>query len=400
MKKIVIYLMFAVGLSLFFSCTDKGSYQYVEVEDDDSLLVDNTEETMFIPVSSIKYGDNTRALYRFQSENLNVTRWYQLTDYVLAVNPNWIEYYYNYYRTKSNNRINRLYYRFTDNGFSTVSASKMAEFDVTFKTSMYWQIYIGKKAYKVGGVQQKIQDEDTIMLAIFDKNNPDVYYSPEWYDPSDTTIVQGLTAQAGTKADCFSRQVPWVRYPKVLFGGTHVWRDLTAYYWLQILYDSTKVASIDTVHMHAEEGLASKLYFKYDATVSMDCTIWDGPYAIGVDTMFALKGHEYGQGVGECNKRADVFISFFPGLKTNNIFHNFGFDVSWTGTDGTKHSMKDPMNQENVRPQAKVASPGNVYRDAMTLTLEHGLQNMWEDEVIEIDKWNTKVDSTIIIKKD
>lgn len=383
--------LMALLACLFITCKDDYMPEPNYIDNASNTI---EEEIQSIDANAISYGGDTRSFYRFNSENLNVTRWYEQGDYMIEFNQYFGLYWYNYYvvRTK---RLNRLYYIPSDNNFSTVNASQMALAGIPFQTTVAWNKVNGSTVIKIGGVSQKVEDADTTMFFIVDKYNKGFLFAPEEYEPTDTTLIQDLTNQDGTKKDCFSRQVPWVRYPKGLWTGTHVWKDLTAYYWLIMLYDSTDVASIDTIHMHAKEPLASRVYLKYNGTIS-DSTKWDGPYAIGVDTMYAIPGNAY----QDYNKRADIFISFFPGLKSNNVFHNFGFDVAWTGTDGVKHYTYEPMNQEDVRPQAKVASPGNVYRDAMGLSLDHGLQNLYEDEVVEIDKWKTQVDSTVIIRKD
>lgn len=326
----------------------------------------------------------TRAFYSFNSENLTFLRLYQTGDYMFQFNPDFTPDLYMAYSI-----LMKMSYRVAQNDF--------------------YGTFISNEHYKYGvGWGADRPKTDTMMMVLWDQNFTSLYHQQfRWnltnnalnVDPTkpnnDTCIVVPLIGQLGTKEDAFSRQLPWCRYPLSRMQGTHVWNNLTAHYWLILLFDSTEVASIDTVRIHADEPMYDHVYWKYTGKLSYLNNQWGmvngGPYAIGCDTIYPIeKGW----------KHADIFISFFPGEPSYGTFHNFGFEIGWTDKSGIHHNSTEKINQDNVRPQAKYAAAGNVYKDAMTLTLAHGLQNMYEDEVVEIDKWNTAVDSTIIVKKD
>lgn len=357
-----------------------------------------------IPASNLHGKGSTRAFYNFFSDNLNYLRLYELGDKSFVANQHFTPECYcdpgdaGYdWNVAYGSDFNLFKYRLPQNDFWCTNLG----YNYFYKSYNIWDSPEYPSGY--------INDDDTLMTVIMDQNSPDlIYQGHKWaytsnshtgYNPSlpayDTCFVLGLSNQNGTMEDCFSRQLPWVRYPVRLTEGTHVWKYLTSYYWLILLYDSTEVATIDTVRIHADEPMYDHVYWKYNATVSYLAKDWGmvdgGPFALGCDTIYAIeKGW----------KHADIFISFFPGESGEGHYHNFGFEVGWTDKFGVHHNSTEKINQDNVRPQVKVANAGNVYKDAMTLTLAHGLQNMYEDEVVEIDNWNTKVDSTVVLHKD
>lgn len=398
-----INIIWSLLLLSLCGCSDNN----IDVQKDDEVVISGGRHgstQLSIPVSNLHGDNSTRAIYDFFSDNLTYLRLYEVGDKYFVANQHFAPESYCGpgdpgldWDVAFGNDLNLFSYRPVENDFWCTNLGH----NFFYKSYNIWD----SPKYPTG----YINDDDTLMTVIMDKKCRDLIYQPhKWaytsnshtsYNPSlppdDTCFVLGLSDQDGTKEDCFSRQLPWVRYPVYLTKGTHVWKYLTSYYWLILLFDSTEVASIDTVRIHAEEPMYDHVYWKYNATVSYLAKDWGmvdgGPFALGCDTIYPIeKGW----------KHADIFISFFPGEGGEGRYHNFGFEVGWTDKFGVHHDSKDPKNQDNVRPQVKIANAGNVYKDAMTLTLEHGLQNMYEDEVVEIDNWNTKVDSTVIIKKD
>lgn len=393
MKKIAIYISIVL-LCIACSTEDAKIDNYTHESKPSANL---TEKTVNADLIALR-GNNTRALYDYNSSSLTYKRFYEQGDQYFVANPYLTpECYVGDAYMSYGADLNLYDYRPATNDF--MNANSM------FYPYIYYDIWDADG----DGNDDNEYDLlcDSLMFVIIDKNCTDMYWQMHRWNnayfpyhasnaaagPNDTCFYLGLESQKGTMKDCFCRQIAWIRYPHKLLDGTHIWGNTNAYYWLVLLFDSTEVASIDTIRMHADDNLTSKLYFKYTGHPSTHPALNnnEGPFAIGCDTIYPIeKGW----------KHADVYLSFFAGDGGSYTFTNFGFEVGWTDKFGVHHNSTEKINQDNIRPQKKYAAAGNVYKDAMTLTLAHGLQNMYEDEVVEVDKWETQIDSTVIIKKD
>lgn len=292
---------------------------------------------------------NTRALYSFQSDNLSFTRTYvNGSDVMFVVNHYLTPYVYKTYGKDTG----KLFYRSSTNTFYG-----------TYSTDLYIEpeIWPGVMA-----------DTDSLMEVIMDGSTTAL----TWEQPKDTSFLVDLTNQSGRMEDAFARQLPYTRIPVKRLEGTQIWTFLTSYYW--VIFNTTNdIQSIDRVEMVADEPLASKLYWKYTAKPSY-LTEYNNPYANGV--------------VWNTPRQAYCFLSFYPG--EDGIINNLGFKVTYTLKDGTVKT-----ETEHVRPQQKDAKPYNVYKNLFTLSKEHGLQNMYVDEVLEVDNWSKTTDIKADVSK-
>jgi hypothetical protein len=222
----------------------------------------------------------------------------------------------------------------------------------------------------------RMVDTDSLQICIIDKNYADWDYDVA----QDTSMILGLTKQKGTQLDAFAHQLIYLYLPRSLYSGTHLWtQTIMAYYWLIFTFPDRDVASIDTIRVHADEPMPSKVAWKYKGYLAKNYTEYNAPYAVGTNS-FSSTG-------------ADAFIAFYTGNGTAT-FNNFGFDISYTLTDGTKHK-----GSSNVRPQVKTAAAGNLYKNAFAISKAHGVQNTYVDEIVEVDKWDNAYNGTVIAPK-
>jgi len=352
-----IILLLIVGF--MFSCSDSSETN--PIDNPYSIELEGADLSSF-PADNISViGQHTRSLWSFNSENLSVNRVYEDGDVLYVLNPYlpkllWTTFPYPAYN------YNRTYYNTSKNAFSVA----------TQKGGVFFQ----KTYVPPSKLSDQMANNDSLMIAILDKN-----YNGWDYDAAqDTSMILPLTNQIGTQNDAFAHQMIYLTIPRSMYAGTHLWTQvLMAYYWLEFTFPNQDVASIDTIRVHADEPMPSKVAWKYRGYLSKNYTEYKGPYAIGTNSF--------------SSKKADAFIAFYVGEGTTT-FNNFGFDISYTLTDGTKHK-----GSSNVRPQVKTASPGNLYRNAFLISKAHGVQNTYVDEKVEVDNWSKAYDQSVIAPK-
>lgn len=291
---------------------------------------------------------NTRALYSFQSDNLSFTRTYEGSDVIFICNHYLTPYVYKTYGVDTG----KMFYQAAGN---------------TFKGMYDISIYVDPEQW-----YGNMAATDTIMEVIIDGTTTSI----KWDQPSDSSFILDLTNQSGRMEDAFGRQLPYCRIPTSKATGTQIWTFLTSYYWV-IFNTSVDIYSIDRVEMVADEPLASKLYWKYTGKPSY-LTEYNNPYTNGV--------------IWNTLRQAACFIAFYP--SEDGIINNLGFKVTYTLKDGTVRT-----ETEYIRPQQKEAKPYNVYKNLFTLSKEHGLQNMYVDEVLEVDNWSKTTDIKADVQK-
>lgn len=348
--KQIRYLLLFIGSAILSACSSEPT-NVVTGENASSERFANAVTGTVDASTSI--GDpTTRALYTFNSENLSYVRNYEDGDMIYVPNKYYTNYVYRAYTFLQ--ACGKLYYVLNGNTF----------------TGTFWNdTYIEPEIWP-----GQIQPSDTIMEVIWDKN----FTALSWQQEKDTCFVYSLENQNGSMQDCFSRQMPYTRTRRDHMFGTQVWTYLNAYYWV-IFKCSSDIKNIKKVAIHADEPMASEVYYGYNGKLNSR-TVYNGPYASGV--------------VWNSNHtQADCFISFYTG-GTATTFNNFGFDVTYELTDGTIIT-----DSEDVRPQVKEASPSNVYRNMFSLSKEHGLQNMYIDEKIEVNNWEKVADVNADVQK-
>lgn len=350
-RKIFILLCVAT----FVSCDNNDTKVLTETE---HVAQDGFEPAFTIPVWGMRGQTDTRALYIFNSDNLTVARSYETGDKMFVFNHFLQDAAYVYYTYA---RLGMMNYLVASNNFKTDL--------VTFATS--WDA----TTHKFGA--GRIADADSMMFALFDSNCTDL----RCYPSKDTSIVLGLNNQKGTQVDCFSRQLPFCRVPKVKASGTHMWINTTAFYWLIFKFPDKDVQKITNIKIHADEPLVSRAAWKYRGYLSKTATEYNSPNATGTNSW------------NSDNSGADAFISFWVGDGTAT-FNNFGFDITYILTDGSQHT-----GSVDVRPQVKVAAAGNLYKNAFMISGAHGVQNMYIDEIVEVDKWDNAYNGTGIAPK-
>jgi len=351
--RIRIFLVTVVCSLFFASCSgDREASSRDDVVEYENKQV---REDVTIPIGNIiSEAPNTRSLWSFNSDNLSITRQYEQGDILYIFNPYLTDLYFQY---NASYHDNELTYRPATNNF---------------KGSAIWN----KSWSPPNTWGPKMTDADSLMLLIIDKNCSSWKFS----SARDTSMTLDLTRQLGTQKDCFSRQLVYLCLPRSLYSGTHLWTNMIiAYYWLEFKFPDKDVASIDTIRVHADEPMPSNVAWKWRGYLSKNYTEYKGPYAIGTNS-FSSTG-------------ADAFIAFYTGNGTTT-FNNFGFDISYTLTNGTKRK-----GSSNVRPQVKTAAAGNLYKNAFMISGAKGVQNMYVDEIVEVDKWTNVYNGTVIAPK-